>query len=118
KLLRLGDREHVLLRTMHHIVSDGWSEGVFNREFMMLYEAYREGGENPLKPLAVQYADFALWQRSWLEGGALEEGLKYWTEQLAGIPEELELPTDRPRPAMQTFDADVCTVVLSAEKVE
>src|SRR5580704_1015885 len=98
KLLKLGEQEHVLLRTMHHIVSDGWSEGVFNRELMVLYEAYREGRENPLKPLAVQYADFALWQRKWLEGGALDEGLKYWKEQLAGIPERLELPLDRSRP--------------------
>jgi hypothetical protein len=80
KLLKLGPREHILLRTMHHIVSDGWSQGVFNREFMVLYEAYREGRENPLPPLAVQYADFALWQRSWLEGGALDAGLKYWKE--------------------------------------
>src|SRR6266849_5275516 len=115
KLLKLGEQEHILLRTMHHIVSDGWSQGVFNREFMMLYEAYREGRENPLKPLAVQYADFALWQRNWLEGGALEQGLAYWKEQLAGIPERLELPTDRPRPAMQTFVAELCHVGLSKE---
>jgi acyl carrier protein len=115
KLLKLGEQEHVLLRTMHHIVSDGWSEGVFNRELMVLYEAYREGRENPLKPLAVQYADFALWQRKWLEGGALDEGLKYWKEQLAGIPERLELPLDRSRPAVQTFAADICHVDLPAE---
>ena len=98
KLLKLGERDHVLLRTMHHIVSDGWSRGVFNREFKTLYEAYREGRENPLPPLGVQYADFALWQRSWLEGGELDKGLAYWKEQLAGIPERLELPADRPRP--------------------
>ena len=60
---------------MHHIVSDGWSEGVFNHELMVLYEAFGEGRENPLRPLSVQYADFALWQRRWLEGGALERGL-------------------------------------------
>ena len=116
KLLKLGEREHVLLRTMHHIVSDGWSQGVFNREFMILYEAYRQGRENPLKPLAVQYADFAIWQRAWLEGGALDEGLAYWKKQLAGIPERLELPTDRPRPAMQTFRAEACHTLLSAEQ--
>ena len=98
KLLKLGERDHVLLRTMHHIVSDGWSQGVFDREFKTLYEAYREGRENPLPPLGVQYADFALWQRSWLEGGELDKGLAYWKEQLAGIPERLELPADRPRP--------------------
>ena len=62
KLLKLGEQEHILLRTVHNIVSDGWSQAVFNREFMVLYEAYGEGRENPLKPLRVQYADFALWQ--------------------------------------------------------
>jgi hypothetical protein len=100
---------------MHHIVSDGWSEGVFNRELKILYEAYREGRESPLKPLPVQYADFALWQRGWLEGGGLQEGLQYWKQQLAGIPERLELPTDRPRPAMQTFAAEVCHVSVPAK---
>ena len=115
KLLKLGERDHVLLRTMHHIVSDGWSRGVFNREFKTLYEAYREGRENPLPPLGVQYADFALWQRSWLEGGELDKGLAYWKEQLAGIPERLELPADRPRPAVQTFDAEMCHAELSVE---
>ena len=117
RLLKLGEQEHVLLRTMHHIVSDGWSQGVFNRELTILYEAYREGRENPLKALAVQYADFAMWQRSWLEGGALDEGLKYWKEQLAGIPERLELPTDRARPAVQTFGAEVWQGGCRAELV-
>jgi amino acid adenylation domain-containing protein len=105
RLLRLGEREHILLRTMHHIVSDGWSQGVFNREFAVLYEAYREGRENPLRPLGVQYADFALWQRGWLDEERLGGGLDYWRVQLAGIPERLELPADRPRPPMQTFGA-------------
>ena len=117
KLLRLGAQDHVLLRTMHHIVSDGWSESVFNHELMVLYEAFAEGRENPLRPLRVQYADFALWQRRWLEGGALERGLSYWKEQLAGIPGRLELPADRPRPAMQTFGGEVCSLTLSAEQV-
>ena len=116
KLLKLGEQEHVLLRTMHHIVSDGWSEGVFNRELMVLYEAYREGRENPLKPLEVQYADFAIWQRNWLDGGALNQGLVYWKEKLAGIPERLELPADHPRPAVQTFGAEACQATLSAEQ--
>src|SRR5215831_16305073 len=102
---------------MHHIVSDGWSQGVFNRELGVLYEAYAEGRENPLPPLGVQYADFAMWQREWLEGGELEEGLRYWKEELAGIPEQLELPTDRPRPAVQTYAAEVCQVVLGAEQL-
>ena len=89
---------------------------MFNREFTILYEAYCQGRENPLKPLEVQYADFALWQRSWLESGAMDEGLGYWKEQLAGIPERLELPTDRSRPAVQTFEAEACHVMLSAEQ--
>jgi len=114
KLLRLGAQDHIFLRTMHHIVSDGWSEGLFRHELMVLYEAYREGRENPLKPLGVQYADFALWQRKWLDGGALESGLSYWKGQLGDIPARLELPTDRPRPALQTFDAEACSVTLSA----
>jgi amino acid adenylation domain-containing protein len=117
KLLRLGAEDHVLLRTMHHIVSDGWSEGVFNHELMVLYEAFVEGRENPLRPLRVQYADFALWQRRWLERGALERGLSYWKEQLAGIPARLELPTDRSRPVLQTFGGEACSVTLSAVQV-
>src|SRR6202034_2763181 len=82
RLLKLREQEHVLLRTMHHIVSDGWSEGIFSRELELLYEAYCEGRESPLKALAVQYSDFAVWQRSLLKDAALEEGLKYWREQL------------------------------------
>jgi amino acid adenylation domain-containing protein len=115
KLLRLGEREHVLLRTMHHIVSDGWSEGIFNREFIILYEAFRGGSENPLESLAVQYGDFAVWQRKWLEGAALDEGLRYWKKQLAGMPERLELPVDRLRPAVETSAAEACQTNLSTE---
>ena len=117
KLLKLGDQEHVLLRTCHHIVSDGWSLGVFNREFAELYAAFRAGRENPLAPLPVQYADFTLWQRACLEGETLQRGLDYWKKQLVGIPERLELPTDRPRPAFQTYAADDCQVTLPAEQV-
>ena len=119
KLLRLGEREHVLVRTMHHIVSDGWSEGIFNHELVVLYEAYGEGRENPLPELEVQYGDFAVWQRRWLEeGGELERGMRYWKEQLAGIPERLELPTDRVRGEEQTFRAEACQMVLTREQVE
>jgi acyl carrier protein len=82
KLLKLSNREHILLRTMHHIVRDGWSEGIFNREFSLLYDAFREGHENPLAPLAVQYADYAIWQRKCLDEQAQEEGVAYWKEQL------------------------------------
>ncbi|HEX9939684.1 MAG TPA: amino acid adenylation domain-containing protein, partial [Longimicrobium sp.] len=103
RLIRLGRDEHVLLLTMHHIVADGWSMGVFFRELSALYEAYRDGRESPLPELAVQYADYAVWQREQLEGEVLERQLSYWRERLAGAPELLELPTDRPRPPVQTF---------------
>src|SRR5262249_5971364 len=116
RLLKLNEHEHILLGTMHHIVSDGWSQGVFNREFAVLYEAYRAEWENPLRPLGVQYADFAMWQREWLDEETLGGGLDYWKGQLAGIPERLELPADRPRPPMQTFAAELCQLKLSAEQ--
>src|SRR5262249_8540044 len=117
RLLRLGPEDHILLRTMHHIVSDAWSEGVFSRELKVLYEAYREGRGNPLKPLAVQYSDFAIWQRSLFEDGQLEVGLQYWMRQLAGIPDYLELPTDRPRPAVLTFESERWEGTLDRELV-
>src|SRR5690606_24231671 len=81
-LLRLGPDDHVLLRTFHHIVSDAWSEGVFRRELLQLYAAYRAGRGDPLAPLEVQYADFSLWQRAWLDEAALRPGVEYWREQL------------------------------------
>ena len=102
-LLRLGEEEHVLLLTMHHIVSDDWSMGVFNRELSALYEAFSAGEPSPLPELPIQYADFAVWQREWLQGEVLEEQLAYWGGQLGGDLPVLELPTDRPRPAAQTF---------------
>jgi amino acid adenylation domain-containing protein len=101
RLLRLGEEEHILLISMHHIVSDGWSMGVLWRELGALYEAFSGGGPSPLPELPIQYADYALWQRQWLRGGALDEQLGYWKEQLAELP-VLELPTDHPRPAVQT----------------
>jgi non-ribosomal peptide synthetase component F/acyl carrier protein len=117
KLLKLSDCDHVLLLTMHHIVSDGWSQWVFNRELMTLYEAYHEGRENPLEPLQVQYADFTLWQREWLTGAVMDEGLAYWQQQLAGIPQELGLPTDRPRPEERSSAAEMCYGMVTAEQV-
>ncbi|HEX6240670.1 MAG TPA: condensation domain-containing protein, partial [Polyangiales bacterium] len=117
-LLRLGAEEHVLLLSMHHIVSDGWSIGVLDRELWALYEAYREGRESPLPELAVQYADYAVWQREHLRGERLERQLSYWRERLAGAPELLELPTDHPRPAVQTFRGASERIALSAELLE
>ena len=117
RLLQLRDTEHVWLRTLHHIVSDGWSQELFDREFWQLYEAYQCGQPNPLVPLAVQYADFALWERDRLETGALDDGLRYWSRQLAGIPERVPIPTDRPRPPMQTSEAEVCRLVVPADEL-
>jgi amino acid adenylation domain-containing protein len=102
RLLRLAADEHVLLVTMHHIVSDGWSRGVLIREVSALYEAYCAGAESPLPELEIQYADFAMWQRQWLSGPVLEEQLSYWREQLRDLS-TLELPTDRVRPAVQSY---------------
>ncbi|HEV7516535.1 MAG TPA: amino acid adenylation domain-containing protein, partial [Thermoanaerobaculia bacterium] len=100
-LIVLAESEHAVLLTLHHIVSDGWSMGVLVRELGTLYEAFLEGRPSPLAPLAIQYADFALWQRRWLVGEVLEAELGYWRRRLANLP-TLELPTDRPRPAVLT----------------
>src|SRR5262249_16720074 len=118
RLLKTAADEHVLLRTFHHIVSDGWSAGVFNRELVVLYEAFRRGAPDPLPALSVQYADFALWQRSWLDERGLQAALDYWRRQLSGIPAQLQLPTDRPRPAAQSYAADACGAGIDAETME
>ena len=102
-VLRLGENEHVGLLTMHHIVSDGWSVGILIREMAVLYEAFCSATPTSLPELPIQYADFAHWQRQWLEGGVLETQLTYWKQLLLGAPPFLELPTDHPRPAVQTF---------------
>ena len=99
-LLRLGPREHTALVTVHHIISDGWSTGVLVHELAVLYEALSAGGPPPLPELPLQYADFAVWQRIWLQGDALKAELAWWTERLAGAPRVLELPADRPRPVL------------------
>src|SRR5262245_45256226 len=99
KLIRLAEEEHVLLVNMHHIVSDGWSIEVIIREVSQLYEAFRQGQESPLPDLEVQYADYAVWQRGWLQGETLDTQLRYWREKLDGVA-VLELPTDRARPAV------------------
>jgi amino acid adenylation domain-containing protein len=101
--VRLDPREHLVLFTMHHIVSDGWSGGIFQSELGVLYDALVHGRSSPLPELPVQYADFAAWQRERLDGGALEAQIAYWRQQLAGAPPLLELPTDRPRPPVQGF---------------
>src|SRR6185369_5710813 len=102
KVLRVSVDEHVVLVTMHHIVSDGWSIGVLVKEVGALYEAYAKGSAVTLKPLAVQYADYAHWEREWLQGAVLEEQLEYWKRQLEGAP-VLELPADRARLAVPSY---------------
>jgi len=116
KLLKLAEDNHILLQTFHHIVSDGWSLGVFMRECRDLYEAYSQGRDNPLPDLPLQFADFAVWQMQEVNDG-VGEGLQFWEEHLAEIPEELEIPKDRPRPPVQTYAGDACGTTLPAEKV-
>ncbi len=113
RLLRLSEAEHVLLLTMHHIISDGWSLGVLGRELAALYEAYQAGQSSPLPELTIQYADFAVWQREWLRGEVLEKQLAYWREQLGGELPVLELPLDRPRPARQSYRGAAVGVEVS-----
>ncbi|WP_244422290.1 condensation domain-containing protein, partial [Bradyrhizobium sp. ORS 285] len=102
-LLQLSPDMHVLALSMHHIVSDGWSMGVLVGEIETLYAAFCAGRPSPLPELPIQYADYAVWQRRWLEETALQRQLEYWTVQLAGAPGSIELATDRPRPAMPSF---------------
>ncbi|BAY50181.1 amino acid adenylation domain protein (plasmid) [Scytonema sp. HK-05] len=101
-LLRLDEKSHILLLVMHHIVCDGWSMGIFLRELSALYAGFVQGVPTSLEELPIQYADFAYWQHQWLQGEVMEAHLSYWKQQLANLP-TLELPTDRPRPASQTF---------------
>ena len=115
KLLRLGEDDHVLLLTMHHIVSDGWSMGVLHRELSVLYEAFSRSQPSPLPELPIQYADYAVWQREWLQGEVLESQLSYWKKQLEGIPGVLHLPTDHPRPAVQSYRGKRQSIELSKE---
>ncbi|MBV7339139.1 amino acid adenylation domain-containing protein [Chloroflexi bacterium TSY] len=103
-LLLLEPEVHVLLLTMHHIISDGWSIEIFVQEATALYTAFSQGEPSPLTDLTIQYADYAHWQRQWLQGEVLERELAYWHTRLADAPPLLELPTDRPRPAVQTFE--------------
>jgi len=114
-LLRLGAEDHVLLMTVHHITADGWSIGILVQEFATLYDAFAARRPSPLPDLPVHYADFAAWQRQWLQGDVFETQLSYWKRQWAGSPPVLALPTDRPRPAVQTFRGADQPIVLSQD---
>ncbi|WP_138500711.1 non-ribosomal peptide synthetase, partial [Nostoc sp. PA-18-2419] len=115
KLLRLSEQDHVVLFTMHHIVSDGWSIGVLVRELVALYQAFCEQQPSPLAELPVQYVDFAAWQRQWLQKETLQSQLSYWLKQLQGAPKVLELPTDHPRLPVQAFQGATYSFELSDE---
>jgi amino acid adenylation domain-containing protein len=117
-LFRLGEAAHVLLLAMHHIVSDGWSLGVLQRELTALYEAFCAGRPSPLPELPLQYADFAVWQRHQLTGEPLARLVAYWRGQLAGAPPLLELPMDRPRPPVQAYRGATYTFPIAASRVE
>ena len=114
KLLKVADDEHVLVINMHHIVSDGWSMGVLNSEITALYGAFAVGRPSPLPDLDVQYADFAHWHREWLTGEEWARQVGYWREQLEGVS-TLELPTDHPRPRIQTYAGAIEWVPISPE---
>ncbi|ARV58895.1 hypothetical protein BZZ01_09850 [Nostocales cyanobacterium HT-58-2] len=117
-LLQLEATEYVLLLTMHHIVSDGWSMGVLIRELKTLYTAFVNGQAFTLPELSIQYADFAYWQRQWLQGKVLQTQLSYWQKQLAGIPPVLNLPINKARPIIQTFHGETKSFSLSTRLTE
>ena len=115
RLIRLAEGEDALLITMHHIVSDGWSLGVFTNELSTLYGAFVRGEADPLPELEIQYADYAVWQRKWIEGEILQQQGAYWKNALAGAPALLELPADHPRPAQQDFAGALAKLGLNGQ---
>ena len=117
-LLRLDPRQHVLLVTLHHIVSDGWSTGVLTRELTELYQAFCAGRPSPLPDLPIQFADFAHWQRQWLSGAVLEEQINYWESRLAEPLPVLQLPIDRPRPSRETYRGGTESFLASSEVLQ
>jgi len=118
RVLRLGEEDHVLVVAMHHIVSDGWTAGILFEELGAFYKALTSGKEAGLAELPVQYADYAQWQRDWMQGAALEEQLSYWRAQMAGAPAMLDLPTDRPRPQASSYQGRRSSLLLPASLSE
>ncbi|MFL0802072.1 MAG: amino acid adenylation domain-containing protein, partial [Agarilytica sp.] len=116
-LIKLSMLESVLLVTMHHIASDGWSAGVLVQELGQLYNAYKNGQTDPLPALEVQYGDYAHWQRGWLQGETLDKLARYWQKQLANLPEVHNLPLDHGRPSHQTFDGGQVSVLLDKARL-
>ncbi|MEH1937180.1 MAG: amino acid adenylation domain-containing protein [Nostoc sp.] len=115
KLVQLKEQKYVLLINMHHIISDGWSMGVFVRELRQVYTAFAQGKTPNLAPLPIKYSDYANWQRNWLQGEVLETQINYWKNQLKDAPPLLELPTDYPRPALQSYRGDRSGYSLSPD---
>ena len=114
RVIRLAEDEHALLITMHHIVSDGWSLGVLLNELSVLYGAFLRGEEDPLPKLEVQYADYAVWQRKWIEGEILQQQAEYWKAALSGAPALLEIPADHARPAEKDYAGGFTGLELDA----
>jgi amino acid adenylation domain-containing protein len=111
-VIRLADDEHILMLNMHHIATDGYSRSVLYRDLTALYEAFAEGLPSPLAPLRIQYADYAVWQRTWLEQGVADAQLEYWKRKLARAPSRLDLPTDLPRPPVRSWVGDSISLML------
>ncbi|MBJ2240825.1 non-ribosomal peptide synthetase [Pseudomonas sp. MF6768] len=114
-LVKAGEQEHYLVLTLHHIVTEGWAMDIFARELSALYEAFIDERESPLEPLPVQYLDYSVWQRQWLEAGERQRQLDYWTTQLGNEHPLLELPSDRPRPAVQSHQGELYRFDLGDE---
>jgi hypothetical protein len=115
RIVKLSAEDHVLLVTMHHIVSDAWSAAIFLQEMSALYSAFSAGKPSPLPELAVQYGDYAAWQRKFLQGPALDRQLSYWREHLKGAPPLLQLPSDRPRPSVRKFEGTYEPIPLAKD---
>lgn len=114
-LLELAADDHALLLSIHHIACDGWSFGILNRELAALYSAFSRGESSSLPELEAQYIDYTLWQRQWLQGDLFQKQLGYWREHLSGAPPQLELPTDRPRPALESYKGAIVKTSISSE---
>jgi amino acid adenylation domain-containing protein len=111
-VIRLAEDEHILMLNMHHIATDGYSRSALYRDLTALYEAFGEGRPSPLEPLRIQYADYAVWQRKWLDEGVADAQIEYWTRTLAGAPSRLDLPTDLPRPPVRSWVGENTSVML------
>ncbi|MEO7330263.1 MAG: amino acid adenylation domain-containing protein, partial [Minicystis sp.] len=118
RLLLLGERDHALLLTMHHIVSDAWAQSILNREVAALYAAFSRGEPSPLPELPIQYPDYAVWQRKWLDDEVLSSQLSYWRKQLEGAPPAIDLPTDRLRPPVRTSRGERKNVLIPPALLE